>query len=183
MDSLQPHEIHTIGMMLKSRCYIQTREGVEGVQGMQDVLVFTTTDTSSDNKCIGVYCQIFPKLGVKTIKVIENLVKTFGINYWIVVYQISMSPIARGLCVSGGHVIEPWKRVMIQCDIMSHVLQPEFRLIEDEEWTRIKAFYGPRAALPILSINDPVCRYHQWKIGQGVWIIRRDQTTMRIVGE
>ncbi len=142
---------------------------------------YVITDNSVDDKVIcknrdstliGLISQV-EKLNINIIKEYIKLIEQLNIPKCIIVYNNCITSSAKKVIDNLQHLdIEVFNENELQYNITLHkYVRPHIK-IEGDEFDTINSKYGKH--LPIILASDPVSRYYNFKKGDIIKIIRRN---------
>tara|TARA_B100001094_G_C18186600_1_gene804188 strand:+ start:1896 stop:2429 length:534 start_codon:yes stop_codon:yes gene_type:complete len=120
-----------------------------------------------------------PKVGIKSVKVIEESLETDHLKHVIIIYETSITPSAKQylLEMSKTFDIEIFRYSQLMFNVTKHCLVPKHEIMDN---TFKKSFCQEHLIseknLPRILHTDPVARYYNMKKGQMVKITRPSET-------
>lgn len=120
-----------------------------------------------------------PKVGIKTVKNIEEVLAEEEINHVILIYQTSITPTARSYLdeIKSKYIIELFKYTELLCNITHHELVPKHEIVShDVKNQLLKIHKISEKNLPRILHTDPVAKYLGAKCGQLIKITRPSET-------
>ena len=118
------------------------------------------------------------KLGVQHVKTIEGHMKDYPKNTSILVYKNSITSFAKNALDALENKIEIFCFKQLTYNVTQHKLVPKHILLsKDEKQSVITQFRVSESKIPLISEDDPICRYFNAKVGSMFKILRPSNIT------
>ena len=120
------------------------------------------------------------KSGIKSYKNVLKFVNENQCNSVIFIYKSSITIFAKNEFekMSNDNIqIELFSESQLEYNITKHILVPKHKLLSQEEKQNVlKSLRCELKSLPVITVNDPISRYYNFKRGQLIEITRKSPT-------
>ena len=118
------------------------------------------------------------KLGIQTVKVIENIMIETKVTHAIVVHENSITPCAKSGMIAlqdEGYNIELFTSTELMYNVNKHHLVPKHTILsKDEKKEVLRFFKATDKRMPYIMQTDPIARYYGASVGT-MFKIERDE--------
>lgn len=128
---------------------------------------------SKNGERIVIFALNIDKVGVTKIQECVSLCMSLEIYRCIIIYNNSMSSMAKNIIKNGGMVdIEIFSDDELQINITKHDLVPLHEKLSSQECFDFKNKYGTK--IPKITTSDPISRFYNFKEGDIIKITRKN---------
>lgn len=144
----------------------------------ETTMIVRNTDT---NEKIMIYFVIDPKVSVKKVKQIKDIIQNSEDVYkcLILVYQVAITTFAKQFITTDvkNLYVQAFSVKELSFNITRHKLVPKFEILSDQEKMDIITRYRTSSKhFPVMLSSDPISRYYGLTTGNMVRITRKSPT-------
>ena len=154
-----------------------TDRGHSIIEDVDESVIIASNPTS--NKKIIVYRVQDPKVSVKNIKQLKNIIDEYDHSFscLIVIYKTSISTFTKQFISTEVEdmLVQLYSEKELRFNITKHELVPTHRLLKANEKENLLSRYKLKH-LPVILTSDPVCRYYGCLSGDILEITRQSET-------